>query len=251
MRVGLFITCLTDAYYPRAGIAVVKVLEHLGHTVEFPGAQTCCGQPMFNNGFATEAREIARRFVDVFEPFEAIVTPSGSCAAMIREHYAHLLAGDETIRARARAVQGRTYEFCEFLTRVLHVDLRQHGVRWQGDVTAHSACHLRGLGAVGFAERLLGDVDGLQLVPLEKAEQCCGFGGTFAVKFPEISGAMVQDKAACIEATGCRTLVCNEAGCGMNIEGACRRAGRPVRMTSVAEIIAEGLGLLERQGAEA
>jgi L-lactate dehydrogenase complex protein LldE len=246
VRIALFITCLTDAYYPRTGIAAVKVLEHLGEAVEFPREQTCCGQPMFNNGFTRDARELALRFIEVFEPFEAVVTPSGSCTAMIREHYAHLLADDEQARERARGVQSRTYEFCEFLTKVLRVDLGRLGVTWQGDVTAHSACHLRGLGLVGVAEQLLGTVPGLKVVPLEKSEQCCGFGGTFAVKYPEISGGMVADKTAAIKASGCRTVVCNEAGCGMNIEGACRRAGLAVRMTSAAEIIAEGLGLMER-----
>jgi L-lactate dehydrogenase complex protein LldE len=200
---------------------------------------------MFNNGFTNEARDLALRFIELFEPFEAVVTPSGSCAAMIRDHYAHLLA-EEPAHQRARALQSRTYEFCEFLTKVLRVDLGNLDVEWQGDVTAHSACHLRGLGLVGVAEQLLGTVPGVNLVPLDKAEQCCGFGGTFAVKYPEVSGGMVADKVSGIRATGCRTVVCNEAGCGMNIEGACRRAGLPVQMTSVAEIIAEGLGLMKR-----
>jgi L-lactate dehydrogenase complex protein LldE len=249
VRIALFITCLTDAFYPRAGIATVKVLEHLGHTVEFPSEQTCCGQPMFNNGFRADARDLARRMINLFEPSEAVVTPSGSCAAMIREHYPHLLADDERDLARARSLASRTFEFSELLAKVLQVDLRSLGVEWRGDATAHSACHLRGLGLVGVAEGLLGAVDGLKLVPLEKAEQCCGFGGTFAVKYPEVSGGMVADKTAAIRASGCRTVVCNEAGCGMNIEGACRRAGLPVRMTSIAEIIAEGLGLMERSEA--
>ncbi len=247
MRVALFITCLTDAYFPRTGIAVVKVLEHLGQTVEFPAAQTCCGQPMFNNGFTAEARELARRMVDVFEPFEAVVTPSGSCAAMIREHFAHLFDGEQLMAARAASLAARTFEFSEFLTKVLRVNLRELGVHWEGDVTAHSACHLRGLGLTGVSEGLLGEIQGVKLTPLGKAEQCCGFGGTFAVKYPQISGGMVGEKVECIQATGCSTVVCNEAGCGMNLAGACRRAGAQVRFISLAEIMAEGLGLMERQ----
>jgi len=246
VKIALFITCLTDAYYPRAGVAIVKVLEHLGHTIDFPAAQTCCGQPMFNNGFTTEARDLALRMIEVFEPYQAVVTPSGSCAAMIRERYADLLPRGTEGAVKAAALAARTFEFVEFLTRVLKTDVASLGVAWDGAVTAQSACHLRGLGLVGAAEGLLATVRGLTLVPLDNSELCCGFGGTFAVKYPEISGGMVGEKVACIKATSCRTLVCNEAGCGMNIEGACRRAGVAVRMTSVAEIIAEGLGLMER-----
>jgi L-lactate dehydrogenase complex protein LldE len=249
VKVALFITCLTDAYFPRAGIAVVKVLEHLGHTVEFPAAQTCCGQPMFNNGFTSDARDLARHMIDVFEPYSTVVTPSGSCAAMIREHYPHLFAGDPTTAARAVALAARTYEFSEFLTKVLHVDLRTRGVRWEGDVTSHSACHLRTLGLTGVADDLLRQIPGVHLTPLPNAEPCCGFGGTFAVKYPQISGGMVGEKVASIKATGCRTVVCSEAGCGMNLAGACRRAGSDVRFISLPEIIAEGLGLLPRQEA--
>ena len=169
---------------------------------------------------------------------------------MIREHYAHLFDGDAGAAARAAALAARTFEFSEFLTKVLHVDLRElgrGGVRWEGEVTAHSACHLRGLGLTGVSEGLLGEIRGVKLKPLGKAEQCCGFGGTFAVKYPQISGGMVGEKVECIQATGCTTVVCNEAGCGMNLAGACRRAGANVRFISLAEIIAEGLGLMERQ----
>ncbi len=246
MKVALFITCLTDAYFPRAGVAVVKVLEHLGHEVEFPRAQTCCAQPMFNNGFHPEARALARRLLDVFDPFETVVTPSGSCAAMIREHYPHLFEGHPTTLARARSLASRTFEFSEFLLKVLRVDLRSLDVRWQGDVTTHSACHLRALGLVGVSESLLDQVQGLSHVAPDNAEQCCGFGGTFSVKYPQISAGMVAEKVAGIRATHRATLVCNEAGCAMNIAGACRRAGTPVHVTSLAEIIAEGLGLLPR-----
>jgi L-lactate dehydrogenase complex protein LldE len=244
--VALFITCLADIYFPRAGVAVVKVLTHLGHTVEFPRDQTCCGQPMFNNGFTSDARDLARRMIALFEPFETVVTPSASCAAMVRERYPQLFAGDAAWSARAEALAARTFEFSEFLAKVLRVDLRTLGVAWEGSVTVHTACHLRGLGLHHVAEGLLGELRGLNLIPLNNAEQCCGFGGTFATKYPHISGGMVREKVECIQATGCRTVVCDEAGCGMNLAGACRRLGAPVRFISLPEIIAEGLGLLER-----
>lgn len=246
MRVALFITCLTDVYFPRAGVAVVKVLTHLGHTVEFPRDQTCCGQPMFNNGFTSDARDLARRMIALFEPFETVVTPSASCAAMVRERYPQLFAGDAAWSARADALAARTFEFSEFLAKVLRVNLRQLGVRWDGNVAVHSACHLRSLGLHDVAEGLLREIRGLKQIPLNNVEQCCGFGGTFATRYPQISGAMVREKVECIQTTGCPTVVCNEAGCGMNLAGACRRLGSPVRFTSLPEIIAEGLGLLER-----
>jgi len=246
MRIGLFITCLTDMFVPRAGVAVVKVLEHLGHKVEFPREQTCCGQPMFNNGLEPEARSLARRLARVFAPFEAVVTPSGSCAAMVRERFPSLLAGDSELSERAATMPSRTYEFVEFLTDVLRIDPGAMGVRWPGAVTHHPSCHLRALHATDRTDRLLAGVFGLEMKPLADAEQCCGFGGTFSVNYPRLSGAMAHAKAARVRETGCQTLVCNDAGCGMNISGACRRAGSPVRVMSAAEIMAEGLGLLER-----
>ncbi len=249
MKIAFFITCLTDLYYPRSGIAAVKVLEHLGHTVEFPLQQTCCGQPMYNNGFHNDARDLAKRMIAVFELFDTVVTPSGSCAAMIREHYPSLFADDPVMLARANAFAAKTYEFSEFLANVLKVDLAATGVRWEGSVTYHVACHLRGLGLAGVAEGLLQSIPGIHFTPLPKSEQCCGFGGTFAVKYPQISKGMVEEKLACIEATKCPAVVCNEAGCCMNISGAHHRAHGNLgfRFTSLPEIIAEGLGLLERQ----
>jgi len=250
MNVALFITCLTDNFYPRAGIAAVKVLERLGCTVSFPQAQTCCGQPMYNNGFHPEARALARRMIRIFAGAPYVVTPSASCAAMLRESYPHLLLGDPS----AAALAARTYEFAEFLARVLKPDLRALGASWPGQVTYHPSCHHRALGPDDHAQALMRQIDGLTLIPLDKAEQCCGFGGLFAVKYPDISGAMARDKAACILATGAPTAVCNDAGCTMNIAGACRRIGSsggdqgrnaPLpRFTTLAEIIAESLGLL-------
>jgi L-lactate dehydrogenase complex protein LldE len=246
MKIGLFITCLTDMFMPRAGVAVVKVLEHLGHTVEFPREQTCCGQPMFNNGLEAEARALACRLATGFAPFDAVVTPSGSCAAMVRERFPGLLAGVPDLSDRAVAMPARTYEFVEFLTDVLRLDAALLGARWEGRATHHPSCHLRALHASDRTRRLLSGVAGLELAPLVDAEQCCGFGGTFAVAFPRLSGAMAHAKAERVRDTGCQNLVCNDAGCAMNIAGACRRGGSPVQILSAAEIIAEGLGLMER-----
>jgi L-lactate dehydrogenase complex protein LldE len=246
MRASLFITCLGDSYFPRAGIAAVKVLERLGCEVDFPAAQTCCGQPMFNNGFEDEAQVLAARMTRVFADSEFVVTPSGSCAAMIRDHYPALFEAGSAEQTRARALAAKTFEFAEFLIKVLKVDLGALGVRWEGRATYHYACHLRGLGMRDEAAGLLRQVEGLEYVPLEKAEQCCGFGGTFAAKYPQISGSMVRDKTKCIRSTGAPMVVSSEPGCTMNMAGACRREGCGVSFTSLAELIAEGMGLLER-----
>ncbi len=245
MTIALFITCLTDHYDPRTGIAVVKVLEHLGRRVVFPKAQTCCGQPLFNNGYHADARDLARRMVRVFSEFETVVTPSASCASMIREYYPSLFAPGSKDRADAEALAKRTYEFIEYLVKVCGIDLRALGVKWRGRTTYHYSCHLRGLGMSDESEQLIDQIQGMEYRPLVQLQQCCGFGGTFAIKYPQISASMVRDKVADIRATGARTLVCNEAGCSMNIAGACRRDGLDIRTTSMAQIIAEGLGLLE------
>jgi L-lactate dehydrogenase complex protein LldE len=247
MKVSLFVTCLTDTFYPRTAIAVVKVLEKLGCAVDFPAAQTCCGQPMWNNGFAEETRTLARRMIDVFAASEYVVTPSGSCAAMIRDYYVPMFADEPATAAKAKQLCDKTFEFVEFLVKVLKVDLRDHGVQWRGEVTYHYSCHLRGIDVTDEAVQLMKQIEGLTYLPLEKAEQCCGFGGTFAMKFPQISGSMVRDKVQCIAATHAPVVVSNDAGCTMNISGSCRRENVNVRFKSLAEIIAEGMGLLERE----
>ena len=247
MKVSLFITCLTDTFYPRCGIAVVKVLEHLGCQVEFPSQQTCCGQPLYNNGYADDARALARHMTEVFEHSDYVVTPSGSCAAMVREYYGELLGSDPAYVRSARDLGGKLFEFVEFLETVLKIDLRSLGARWKGHVTYHFACHLRGLGVHpdhSAAERYLQQVEGVRYTQLAKRDQCCGFGGTFAMKYPQISGAMVRDKIQCIRQTGAPTVMSNDAGCTMNISGACHRHGVGVKFIHIAELIAEALGLM-------
>ncbi|MCK4873396.1 MAG: (Fe-S)-binding protein [Phycisphaerales bacterium] len=249
MKIALFITCLTETYYPRVGIATVKVLEHLGHEIIFPRAQTCCGQPMYNNGFHDDARDLARRMIRVFEPYETVVTPSGSCAAMIRDYYPSLFQDDSDSQTAAETLAGKAYEFVELLVNVLNVDMRELGVRWEGTATYHYSCHLRGLGMTDEAIRLIRGIDGLEYRPMDGFDRCCGFGGTFSLNYPSISGNMVRDKVHNIRETGADAVICNDAGCAMNIAGACRREGITVRCVSLAEIIAEGLGLLDREDA--
>jgi L-lactate dehydrogenase complex protein LldE len=244
MNVSLFITCLTDTFYPRTGMAVVKILEHLGCHVDFPQAQTCCGQPMYNTGFHDDCADLARRMVRVFEHSEHVITPSGSCAAMIRDYYADLLKDDPAYASGATELAGKTYEFIEFLVKVMKVDLKALGVKWEGKTTYHYSCHLRGIGVTDEAVQLMNQIEGLEYVPLPKQDQCCGFGGAFSIKYPPISGAMVNDKVGCIQSTHTPMVVSNDAGCTMNIAGACRRQGVAVGFKSLPEIIAEGLGLL-------
>src|SRR5579884_2028648 len=242
-NVALFITCLTDQFYPQVGVAVTKVLEKLGCRVGFPPDQTCCGQPFFNNGFHDEARPLARRMIRLFEPYEYVVTPSGSCCAMVREQYSHLLHDDPHWAEPMNRLVARTYEFVEFLDKVLRVDLKDLSLPREESITYHYTCHLRGLGVKDEGVRLLKRLANVDFRPMEKTDQCCGFGGTLATKYPAISGAIVEDKVQCIAATGARTLVCNDAGCTMNISGMCHRDGLPVQTKHIAELIAEAMGL--------
>lgn len=244
MRVLLFIPCLTDAFATRAGIAVVRVLEHLGCEVEFPAGQTCCGQPLSNNGLTAEARELARRMVELFAGDVWVVTPSGSCAAMIHERFARLLADEADLAGPAAGLARRTREFCEFLVNELRAELRGCRLPRPLRATYHAPCHLRAIGVRDEPLRLLRQIEGLELAPLQRAADCCGFGGLFATKMPEISVAMGRDKLADAQATGAAVVVSNEAGCTLHLDGLARRAGTPLRFVTVAELIAEGLGLL-------
>jgi L-lactate dehydrogenase complex protein LldE len=241
-KVALFITCLTDQFYPRTGVAVTKILERLGCSVWFPQAQTCCGQPFFNNGYPEESAALARRMVEIFEPYDYVVSPSGSCCAMVREHYPQLLKSPEWV-GRGKKLCGKTYEFVEFLDKVLKVDFSKLSLRQPRTFTYHFTCHLRGIGVRDEAVKLLKQIGGVEFRAMEKTEQCCGFGGTFAVKYPAISGAIVEDKVNCIAATGAAATICNDAGCTMNISGMCHRHGVQTRVTHIAEVIAEAMGM--------
>jgi len=230
-RVGLFVTCLADTLFPEVGRATVTVLERLGLEVDFPREQTCCGQMHANSGYPAEAELLARRFVEIFEPYGAVVTPSGSCAAHVREHYPHLLGDD------ARDVPSRTWELSQYLTGVAGVDEVASG--FEGTVTYHPTCHSLRLLRVGDApRRLLEAVPGLELVELPDAEECCGFGGTFAVKNADVSAAMLDEKLAAIEASGAESVCACDSSCLMHIGGGLRRRGSHVRPLHLAEVLA-------------
>ena len=235
MRVSLLVTCLGDALFPEVGVATVRLLRRLGHEVDFPAAQTCCGQPHFNSGYHNDARDLARNLIRIFGRYPTVVVPSGSCAAMVKLEYPHLFEGDPSWHARAADLARRTHELSDFLVNVL--GLEDVGARFEGRVTYHMACHLRGLGLLTEPEQLLRRVRGLELLPLERADECCGFGGSFAVRYPGISGAMVNDKAGFIEKTGADAVVATDAGCLMNIAGCLRRRGSGVRVCHLAELL--------------
>ncbi len=252
-RVQFFVTCIVDSLYPAVGEAMVSVLERLGVEVEFPEAQTCCGQPNYNAGFRREARQLALHFLDVFAPPSPggrgargegelpIVTPSGSCAAMVVHGYPDLFAAERDPRnlARAQAVAARTYEFSQFLVEVLKVGPAQLGSRFDGKLTYHPSCHLlRGLGVKDAAQKLLAGVQGAEVVPLPNAEECCGFGGLFAVKHGDISGAMLDKKLENVRASGAQTVVGCDMSCLMHMQGGLSRHGSPVRCMHLAEVLA-------------
>lgn len=237
LHASLMITCLGDAFFPAVGVATVKLLRRLGVTVDFPQAQTCCGQPHFNSGYHDEARELAKHTIMTFEKSPLVVTPSGSCAAMVKLEYPELFHGDAAWHARAVDLAKRTHELSDFLVNVLKVE--DVGARFDGKVTYHMACHLRGLGLMDEPIRLIQKVQGLQFVPLERYDECCGFGGSFSVRYPGISGAMVTDKAAFIEKTGVDAVVATDAGCLMNIGGCMNRQGSKVRILHLAELLAQ------------
>ncbi|WP_149184632.1 (Fe-S)-binding protein [Streptomyces sp. TRM49041] len=243
MRVALFVTCVNDTLYPGTGQATVRLLERLGVTVDFPAAQTCCGQPQFNTGYRHETEPLVRRFDAAFQEYEYVVTPSGSCAAMVRDNYPRVGAkaaaegrGGELAEAAARAVP-KTYELTEFLVDVLGVT--DVGAYFPHTVTYHPTCHgLRMLGLRDRPRRLLEQVEGLELRELPGAEECCGFGGTFAVKNADVSAAMGADKAGAVEATGAEAVCTVDNSCLMHIGGTLARRGSPVRPVHLAEILA-------------
>lgn len=242
-RIALFVTCLTDQFYPRTGIAITRILEKLGCEVEFPAAQTCCGQPFFNNGFMEEAGKLARRFIEIFEPYEQIVTPSASCAAMVREQFRELFVNDPQWKPRSDAIEHKTFEFIEFLTKVVRFDPRGLSLPNGESFTYHYTCHQRAIGMKNEALDFLKSIGGVDFRPMEKADQCCGFGGTFALKYPSISQAMVQDKMKNIADTHANITVCNDAGCTMNISGMCNRHGVKTDVKHIAEILAQAMGI--------
>lgn len=236
-RVSLFVTCIVDQLFPQVGIAMADVLERLGYAIDFPQAQTCCGQPAFNSGYPEEARKVARHFLDVFRGAEYIVVPSGSCTSMISHHFEDIFQGDAKRLAEARALAPRVYEFSRFLLEVAGVE--DVGARFDGIVTYHDSCHaLRELRVKDGPRKLLSKVQGLTLREMDAAEECCGFGGTFSVKFAEVSGAMARTKIDSIKKTEASAVVSIDSSCLMQLQGAIQRAGLPIRTMHLAEVLA-------------
>ncbi len=235
IRVGLFATCLVDLIRPRVGFAAAKLLEDAGCTVEVP-AQTCCGQPAFNSGDRRAARELAAQMIEAFETYDYVVLPSGSCAGQVILHYPELFEGDAQWLPRAKRLAAKTCELTVFLSDVLKV-LPQ--ARFDGVVTYHDSCSgLRELGIKAQPRRLLAKVEGLSLVEMKDADVCCGFGGTFCVKYPDVSNRIVEKKTANIAASGAATLLAGDLGCLMNMAGKLSREGKAVRVRHVAEVLA-------------
>ncbi|MEZ5403621.1 MAG: (Fe-S)-binding protein [Bryobacteraceae bacterium] len=237
-RVSLFVTCIVDQLFPNAGIAVADVLERVGYEVDFPRDQTCCGQPAFNSGYREEARQVAEHCLRVFDDAEYIVAPSGSCSSMCSHHYADLAAGDSAFLDRVHGFEKRVWEFSTFLTEVAKVE--DVGAYFPHTVTYHDSCHaLRELRVKDGPRALLRNVEGLTLAEMDAAEECCGFGGTFSVKFPDVSGGMARTKIDSILRTGASHVVSIDSSCLMQLQGALNRQAPPIRAIHLAEVLAQ------------
>jgi len=235
--VGLFVTCLVDLFRPSVGFAAVTLIEQAGCEVSVPRAQTCCGQPAYNSGDRADAADIARRTIPALLPFDYIVAPSGSCAGMIRKHWPTLFDADQEMSKNAALVAEKTWELTSFLTEIC--GLERVDAEYRGIAAYHDSCSgLRELGVREQPRKLLNSVRGLTVKELSGPEECCGFGGTFAVKYPDISGRMVSDKADDIEATGADTLLAGDLGCLMNMAGKLKRRGSVIKARHVAEVLA-------------
>jgi L-lactate dehydrogenase complex protein LldE len=244
--VQLFVTCLVDTFYPETAEAIVSILRRLGVSVDFPTAQTCCGQPQFNAGLRADARQMAKHMIETFEESLAkvsepsqgchVVSPSGSCVHMIRHNYPELFADDPAWLARAHALAKRTFEFTEYLVDVLGAtDVSAH---WDGMLTYHPSCHLsHGLGIDRQPRALLAQVQGATIVELPEAQDCCGFGGVFSVAHPELSAEFLKRKISNLEKTEASTLVVADTGCIMHIAGGLHRQGKPQRVVHIAEVL--------------
>ncbi|MCM3782739.1 (Fe-S)-binding protein [Neobacillus mesonae] len=239
MKVSLFITCLSDAIYPKVGEAMVRILARYGVRLDFPKVQTCCGQPAYNSGYFDEARAAARTILEAFDDSDFVVSPSGSCTYMVH-HYVDLFKQEPLMLEKAKKLEEKTYEFTQFLVHVMGI--KDIGAVFPHKVTYHPSCHgSRLLGVKNEPMTLLQEVRGIDFVPLPFAEDCCGFGGTFAVKMPDISGAMVTEKAEHVVETEAEVLVGLDMACLMNIAGQLRFKNKPVRVMHLAELLYEGV----------
>lgn len=240
MNVSLFITCVSDAMFPNVGKSVVHLLRKNGCTIDFPADQVCCGQPAYNSGYHEDAAKAAKQLISAFEQSEYVVTPSGSCAAMIRHYYPYLFATDEEWRDKAQQFADKTYEFSEFMVNKLQVQKIE--AAYSGKATYHHSCHMmRGLQITQEPIQLLSSIAGLEVTDLPYEKDCCGFGGTFAVKMNDISEQMVDEKVEHIVSTGANILVSSDMACLMNIEGRLQRLGHQIKAYHVAELLYEGV----------
>ena len=238
IRVGLFVTCLVDLVRPEVGFAAIKLLEQAGCDVEIPSTQTCCGQPAWNAGVDKDTAEIARSVIKAFEGYDYVVAPSGSCAGMIKRHYPEVFEKDEAWLPRARALAAKTHELTSFLVKVRGVEAVK--ATFQGSVCYHDSCSSRReMGVVQEPRSLLATVDGLELKEIGDKETCCGFGGLFSVKYPEISERIADTKITDVLASGAETLTGGDLGCLLHLAGRMKRAGKTVAVRHVAEILAD------------
>ncbi len=238
MDVKVFITCLADTFYLDVARSLRNVLKKVGVGTTCPPGQTCCGQPMFNAGYFKDARTAACHFIDIYKDIDGdIISPSASCTAMVKEHYPRLFKDDPIMLKESLAISGRIYEFTEYLIKVAKIDLAGMKARFEDSVTFHQSCHFRHLGITDEPANLIKQIGGIEYRPLERIDQCCGFGGTFSVNYPHISKKMVADKVECIRATGASYLVYADAGCAMNILGYANKIGNPVKGLHIAQLI--------------
>jgi L-lactate dehydrogenase complex protein LldE len=236
-RVALFVTCLVDLQRPSVGFAAIKLLEAAGCDVEVPRQQTCCGQPAYNSGDRAAARDLAAGIVEAFSGYDYVVVPSGSCGGMLKSHLPHLFDDDPNLKARAEALSAKTFELVSFL--VDERGLNAVPASYDGTATYHDSCSgLRELGIKNQPRELLASVEGLTLVEMKEPEICCGFGGTFCVKYPDISTRMVSDKIADIVASGADTILAGDLGCLLNIAGRLSREGQTIKVRHIAEVLA-------------
>lgn len=241
-RVSLFVTCMVDMLYPDTGMSVVQVLEHLGVTVDFPLGQTCCGQPAFNAGYRQEAKQAARQFLHAFQDAEVIITPSGSCGAMVRHEFPHLFADDPELLPEAERMAAITWEFSEFIVDGLGISDLQARLPQPQTFAFHDSCHgLRLLGLKTASRTLIGNVENAAIVPLADEETCCGFGGLFSVKMADVSGAMLQNKTDNIEKCEADWVLTGDVSCLTHMNGGLEKQNRSQRVCHIANVLAEGI----------
>jgi L-lactate dehydrogenase complex protein LldE len=248
-RVSLFVTCMVDMLYPETGISVVEVLRYLDLKVDFPKAQTCCGQPAYNGGYRREARQMAEQFLRAFKDAEVIVTPSGSCGAMVRHEYPQLFAGDPDLQKEAQRLAGITWEFTEFIVDGLGITDLNGRLPRQQTFAYHDSCHgLRMLGLKQAGRTLVDNLENATVIPWDNSETCCGFGGLFSVKMADVSGAMLQDKMDHIGQSDAGVILSGDVSCLTHMNGGLERLGSAKRVKHIADVLAEGVRQDEDHG---